>query len=290
MELENLEYFFRIVETGSFSAAAEALFTTQSSVSKHIAQLEQELGAQLFDRSRRAVTLTAAGRAVLPEARALAAQYRRMCAAAGAHGEALRLAVLPVLGYYGLSEKLAAFGRAHPETQLALEEADNSRIPQLLQTGACDAAILRVQGAEAVPWRYLTLCRDELALAVCAAHPMAQSVQPVALQSFAHDKFLLLGRGTQLQEDSLAACRQAGFEPEVLYRGSSAETIARLVEESAGTAMLMLRVALALPGSVRVLRFAQAPRSALLFAFSARSEERESAKQLGAWLSSQWPV
>ena len=68
LDLANLSAFIAIAETGSFSGAAERLFLTQPAISKRIAGLEQQLDVRLFDRLGREVTLTEAGRALLPRA------------------------------------------------------------------------------------------------------------------------------------------------------------------------------------------------------------------------------
>ncbi|MBF3243556.1 LysR family transcriptional regulator, partial [Pseudomonas aeruginosa] len=68
MDLNSLNTFIAIAETGSFSEAGERLHLTQPAVSKRIAALEQQLNARLFDRVGREVNLTEAGRALLPRA------------------------------------------------------------------------------------------------------------------------------------------------------------------------------------------------------------------------------
>jgi LysR family transcriptional regulator, transcription activator of glutamate synthase operon len=75
MELKQVEYFLTIVDTGSFSTAADELYISQSSLSKQIMSLEKELGFQLFDRSKRKIVLTPAGEALLAFARNLNEVY-----------------------------------------------------------------------------------------------------------------------------------------------------------------------------------------------------------------------
>ena len=70
MELRQLEYFLAVAEEANFTRAAERVHISQSGVSAQIRQLEQELGATLFDRSSRKATLTPAGAAALEPARA----------------------------------------------------------------------------------------------------------------------------------------------------------------------------------------------------------------------------
>ena len=69
MDTNNLTAFLAIVDSGSFSIAAEKLFLTQPAVSKRIASLEEQLNTPLFDRSGRTVNLNEAGRTLLPKAR-----------------------------------------------------------------------------------------------------------------------------------------------------------------------------------------------------------------------------
>src|SRR5580658_2407052 len=69
VELRHLEYFLAVADTGSFTQAAKTLHVVQSGVSATVKTLERELGSPLFDRSQPRVTLTAAGRALLPQAR-----------------------------------------------------------------------------------------------------------------------------------------------------------------------------------------------------------------------------
>lgn len=61
MDIQQIQYFLEVVQSGNFSAAAENLYTTQSSVSKNIKSLEKELDVQLFDRSKRQIQLTESG-------------------------------------------------------------------------------------------------------------------------------------------------------------------------------------------------------------------------------------
>ena len=83
MDTQNLRAFLEVAEAGSFSAAAEALHITQPAVSKRVALLEQQLDCQLFDRIGRQVSLTEAGRALLPHAesidREMDAARRKTC-------------------------------------------------------------------------------------------------------------------------------------------------------------------------------------------------------------------
>src|ERR1700710_2509219 len=116
MDLPTVEAFVAVAEERHFGAAAERLHLVQSSVSAAIARLERELGARLLHRSPRAVSLTEAGIAVLPEARHLIATAERMRIAA--NGEAgltgiVRFGTFSALPVLDLPQQLAAVAPAH---------------------------------------------------------------------------------------------------------------------------------------------------------------------------------
>ena len=83
MDLRQLEYFVAVAEERNFTRAAERVHISQSGVSAQIRQLERELGAELFDRTARAVTLTVAGKAALEHARQALAAARAVGQAVG---------------------------------------------------------------------------------------------------------------------------------------------------------------------------------------------------------------
>ena len=71
MDIQQIQYFLEVVRSGNFSVAAENLYTTQSSVSKNIKSLEKELNIQLFDRGKRQIQLTEAGKLILKDAHSI---------------------------------------------------------------------------------------------------------------------------------------------------------------------------------------------------------------------------
>jgi DNA-binding transcriptional LysR family regulator len=99
MEIRQIQYFLSIVDTGSFSAAADEHYISQSSLSKVILALEKELAVPLFDRSKRKVSLTEAGEAFLRHARQFNAGYKAMLVELDGynHSGFFSIAAIPVL-------------------------------------------------------------------------------------------------------------------------------------------------------------------------------------------------
>lgn len=257
MELRQLEYFLAILETGSFSAAAEKLYLSQSSLSKQIIKLERELGQPIFTRNSRPVALTDAGRALAQTAPDMVLAWERLRGELAAGG--LSLAVTQILAHYGLAERLAHFSRTYPQFNLQISERDNGEIPRLLESGQAELAIFRWDGEEDGRLERLSLCTDELALLVPRSHPLSGG-GPVSLRALAGEKFILLGGGTHLQSTIGRCLERAGLTPDVIYEGSNTDTIRALVATNSGISIMLSRIAAHLAeGDARlgVLRFTE---------------------------------
>src|SRR5579863_5119870 len=123
MDVGDLRIFEAVARLGAMNRAAATLHTVQSNVTARIRLLEEELGTPLFERSRRGVTLTAAGRRLLPYARnaaALIADARRAVADDGRPRGALAIGSLETTAAVRLAPVLARFAEAHPEVDLSL--------------------------------------------------------------------------------------------------------------------------------------------------------------------------
>lgn len=142
---EQLHILTIIAETGSFSAAARRLKRAQSVISYAVAQLEEQLGLPIFDRTGRLPQLTPAGRSILADARRVVATIDTLRARAaglqqGLEAE-LRLAVDVMFPMNRLVGDLDAFATAFPTVALRLYVEAMGGVPQLLSEGVCDLGI-----------------------------------------------------------------------------------------------------------------------------------------------------
>jgi LysR family transcriptional regulator, transcription activator of glutamate synthase operon len=135
MEIKQVQYFLMLSETGSFSAAAEELYISQSSLSKQIIALEKELNSQLFDRSKRKIALTPAGEAFLIHARNMNSAYQALLAEMAQYKTTTSLSIvaIPVIAQYGITSYIAQFKQAHPNIQFTLDEREATAILPLLE-------------------------------------------------------------------------------------------------------------------------------------------------------------
>jgi DNA-binding transcriptional LysR family regulator len=140
MELRHLRYFVAVAEELHFGRAAARLHVAQPPLSRQIRDLEEELGATLFDRTRRAVALTVAGTAFLEDVRRVFESVERATAAARrAHrGESgiLRIGYVGAVAYSGLPEIVRAHRACFPGVEIRMQEMSPARQVEALRRAA----------------------------------------------------------------------------------------------------------------------------------------------------------
>ncbi|MFD6315145.1 LysR family transcriptional regulator [Streptomyces nigra] len=246
MELRQLEYFVAVADERSFTRAAERVHISQSGVSAQIRQLERELGAELFDRSARAVTLTVAGKAALEHARAA-------LAAAGAVGQAVgevtglirgRLTVGMVSGctLTPLFDALAAFHRAHPGVELSLLEDSSDRLTEGVRDGTLDTALIGAAATAPEGLDALTVISERLVVAVPPGHPLARR-RKVVLDDLTGHPIVCMPPGTGLRAVFDQACAARGLRPTIALEAGAADALAGLAARGLGVAVLSASMA-----------------------------------------------
>jgi DNA-binding transcriptional LysR family regulator len=178
MELDHVEAFLAIVRDGGFAKGSAALNLSQPAASRRIKLLEAELGAPLFDRLGRGVTLTEAGRAFLPHAQALLASMRdgidAVGAVRGASGGTVTLALVGTLASSGLTARLSRLRQEYPGLDLRLRTALSTEVSALVLRG--EAALGLRYGSDPSPGLVSVVIHHERLIPVCPpGHPLAAS-------------------------------------------------------------------------------------------------------------------
>src|SRR6201991_830989 len=141
-----LRVFREVAERGSISAAADALSFTQPAVSRQIAALEREAGAQLLERTPRGIRLTEAGRVLLGHAEAIldrmATAHAQVDSVARLATGRLRIGAFQTANATIVPRAIAAFARAHPGVELSLLEAVTPDALASLRAGEVDLAVV----------------------------------------------------------------------------------------------------------------------------------------------------
>src|SRR3989344_9603982 len=177
MDLANLNAFIAIAETASFSGAGERLHLTQPAISKRIASLEQQLNMRLFDRLGREVSLTEAGRALLPRAyqilNVLDDTRRALSNLNGEISGRLTLATSHHIGLHRLPPLLRAFTRAHPQVALDIQFLDSEVAYDEVLHGRAELAVITLAPLTAEPVLAVKVWDDPLDFVVAPEHPLA---------------------------------------------------------------------------------------------------------------------
>jgi DNA-binding transcriptional LysR family regulator len=251
MELRHLRYFVAVAEALNFGRAARRLTISQPPLSRQIRALENELGTALFERTRRAVALTAAGIALLPEARRLLRDADALKEGARhlAAGEAgtVALGFISVAAYNILPALVPEFRRRHPGLKLALQEGVTDVLLPALVQGEIDAGMVLPPIAEP-RLGYRPLLYDHLMVALPARGRARFPSGPLRLAALADQPFILFPRkaGPGLYDLMIGACQRAGFSPRIDQEAIQMQTIVSLVAAGMGVALV--------PASLRHLR------------------------------------
>ncbi|MEU4287655.1 LysR family transcriptional regulator [Kribbella sp. NPDC026596] len=175
MEVRQLEYFVAVAEDLHFGRAADRLHIGQPAVSQHIARLERELGAQLFDRTTRRVQLTAAGRRLLPEAKATLTAFARLRSTVAEPVDELT-GILRIGTSEGLGDRLdqvlESLATRAPHLQVRLVSLPSAPRLDALRRGELDAAFVR-PAPQIADLATLTAWTETLVAALPATHPVA---------------------------------------------------------------------------------------------------------------------
>ena len=211
-----LRPFVVLAEELHFGRAAQRLHVTQPALSQQVKRLEEQLGVELFARTRASVALTEAGEAILEPARTAvdAATDAEIVAAefAGAERGRLRIGISP--GTHELAQRVLAELRAcRPRLRLEAKQDNSGVLCADVAAGRLDMAIAFEPEAVAG-----TACeeisREPAVVAVAAEHPLAGR-ERVALAELADERFALVDRtgGRGYNRAVVERCRAAGFEP-----------------------------------------------------------------------------
>lgn len=241
MNLRDLVYLVAVADHGHFGRAAEACHASQPTLSGQIRKLEDYLGVEIFERSKRSVRLTAVGREILEHARVAVREAETIQTLASArrdpfHGP-LSLGVIPTIGPYLMPLVLRPLIDAHPGLSLALTEETTDALVARLQAGELDAAILATghaaEGLDDIP-----LYDEPFWLAYPRGHPLDR-VKSVTQADLARNHPLLLSDGHCLRDQALSVCGQprvTGMGADL--RASSLETLIYLVGAGYGTTLV----------------------------------------------------
>jgi DNA-binding transcriptional LysR family regulator len=245
LEIRHLLALVAVVETGTFSRAAEQLGYTQSAVSQQVGTLERMVGTPLFERpgGPRPVRLTAAGEVLLTHARAVLARISSAATdlralASGEQGE-LRVGTLPSVGTKVLPRLLGTFRAEWPGIQIVLRESrDSADLIHAVETGDIDVTFIDIGPYETGPLEVRPLLEDPMVFLAPAGAPEAGQ-RVVNIADVAH--LPMIGtRNPGCRQIIDDAFRQATVSPTYVFRSDDNPTIQGLIGSGLAYAVLPL--------------------------------------------------
>lgn len=240
MTIRDLEYFVALAETRHFGQAAERCHVTQPTLSMQIAKLEQELGAKLFERDKRRVSLTDAGRQILARAGSILDGVHEIRELArgltGGLSGPFYLGVIPTIGPYLLPHLLPELRAIYPDVKLYLREDKTDQLVEQLQHSALDAAILSLP-LDTRDLDYTVFFREELVAGLPDSHPLARQKR-IAMAELAGEPILLLEEGNCMRDQILNICSGSRPADPEGYRASSVESLRQMVSAGMGCTFL----------------------------------------------------
>lgn len=240
MDVQELEAFWWIAQTGSFNRAAERLYLTQPSVTARIQALEKELGQQLFERKPRGVRLTDAGRALLPHAerilQVIAKARQAVTDLETASGGTLTVGAALTISTYTLPEILARFKATHPLIEVSLRTGRSRQVQQLVQEDAVQVGLIHAPMASNSDLVAIPLHTEPVVLVAPPGHSLAGG--GVRVERLAEEPFITPDRASgywSLVEQFWAG---AGLAPRITMELDSIEATKRMVMSGLGLSML----------------------------------------------------
>ena len=239
ISLKQVHYALAVERHLHFRRAAEECNISQSAMSTALAELEKQLGFQIFERDNRKVLVTPLGQQVLDRARSIELQMEDLVKLADSQREPLStplsLGVIPTIGPYLLPRVLPALQARYPKLKLDIVEDQSAEVLEQLRRGALDAAIIALpydcDGLLTFPfWHedllWITHIDDEGAAAQCAT-----------LDDFARTHLMLLKDGHCLTEHSLSACKLENLTAHS-FSATSLSTLVQLVAGKIGSTLV----------------------------------------------------
>jgi DNA-binding transcriptional LysR family regulator len=261
MELRHLRYFIAAAEEEHFGRASDRLHVTRPAVSQIIADLESEIATPLFERLAHRVKLTAAGRSLLPQLRAVMALLNDAVISAKRVGEGKSGSLN--IGYGSLTllhplfrAVVKTFHETYPDVSLSLLEMSTTDQPKALAERRIHAgfmhfgpgrALLRKRRGEHVPGQDETVLdwhriqTGGLGVAVANDHPLAKK-KSVTIADLANERFVIVPNSSSSPGYGplYTLCKKAGFEPQVVQEVSTISSQLNLVSVGMGVGLAVV--------------------------------------------------
>lgn len=240
LTLRQIQYAVAVAESLSFCKAAERCFVSQPALSAQLAQMEEALGVRLFERDRRKVIITGAGREIIERARAILRETDDLVKLAHRSADplagVLRIGIIPTISPYLLPQLSAVLRQTFPHLTVLWHEDKTDNLVRNLDGGGLDAALLALE-ADIGEVEHEIIGSDPFVLATPVGHPLGGKASPVSPLELKGENVLLLDDGHCFRQQALAFCSNANAH-ELEFRATSLSTLSQMVAAGTGVTLL----------------------------------------------------
>ncbi|MEK4627490.1 MAG: LysR family transcriptional regulator [Solibacillus sp.] len=241
MELRQLRYFVEVAEREHISEAAEHLHVAQSAISRQIANLEEELGAPLFERVGRNVKLTPIGKTFLEHSiaalKAIDFAAKQVEEYLDPAKGTIKVGFPTSLASYVLPTVISAFKKEYPEVSFHLRQGSYKYLIEAVKNRELNLALLGPLPPKDETIDTTVLFSENIHALLPATHPLAKK-ESINLIDLRNDDFVLFPEGFILQKVAVDACRSVGFVPNITSEGEDMDALKGLVAAGIGVTLL----------------------------------------------------
>lgn len=258
MDIKHLQYFIEVTNFNSFSRAADHLFITQPTISKMIKNLEEELGVALFDRSRKQVTLTDAGKIILEQAKQIDKAFKNLETELdnllGLKKGHIRIGLPPIFDAHLFLKIMGSFHDKYPKITFEIVEEGSKKIEEDVNKNLLDVGVIVLPTKEDM-FDFFSFKEENINLIIHSSHPLANR-EEVNLAELANESFILLNKEFVLNDLIISSCNAAGFYPHTISECSQQSFIEEMVASKLGISLLPESVCRSLNKDVRSVKVA----------------------------------
>ncbi len=246
MDISSLQAFITVARYQSFSQASDKLFVTQPAISKRVAALEEELGTRLFNRIARQVSLTEAGKQLLPKAQEVVNQAQDMHRYASNLNDdmsgVLSVAIAHHIGLHRMPPILKAFNEMHSKVTLDIRFEDSDKAFLGVEQGDIEFAVITLPNVLPDKLIKQVIWQDDLNVVVGNDHPLAEGItgatKKVTLSELANYPCVLTSQDTQTHQIIYREFKKQNLELDVQMQTNNLETLKMLTAAGIGWSVL----------------------------------------------------
>ncbi|WP_160725335.1 LysR family transcriptional regulator [Bacillus sp. USDA818B3_A] len=238
MDIRHLTYFIEVAKYKSFTQASNSLHLSQSTISKVVKNLEEELNIELFDRSAKKIELTDAGEIVLAEGEKILESLNDLSVhlydLLNLKKGKIKIGIPPIIGFLYFPTIIKGFNNLYPDIKIKIFEDDSKKVKQDVKDGILDLGVV-ILPVDEKEFEVVPFVNEELSLFVHHSHPLAERKE-VEMKELKNETFILF-KQEFIHDLIIQECLKAGFPPKIAYEISEWGFINGMIAENLGIAI-----------------------------------------------------